>query len=381
MNKIPQSDTSQSDNSQLDKSQVGNTQVDNGQGDNGQDMTANDTEELSSRQTSRWSRALNIMFKQNPNEDLRDQLEQAVGLNAEPGDGFTEQERMMIANILRYGALRVEDVMVPRADIHAIDENASLEDLLLVFQDVGHSRIPVYDDTLDHPTGMVHVKDLLSWMADHRAMWFEQTEEQDNTLGLKVIAGGKNAKLEAPARRYDDPSKSKNCPGFSASDEGLSQKIKQSKLLREVLFVPPSMPVMNLLLRMQSTRVHLALVVDEYGGTDGLVSIEDLVEEVVGEIEDEHDEENSELISGRIDSGLTVSARIPIEDLEQELGIDLFAHEEERDDDIDTLGGLVFALVGHVPVRGEVITHPSGLEIEVLNADPRRVKTLKIIKK
>ncbi len=367
MNKIPQAD------SPADKP-----------ADKAQDMTTTEPEEPSSRQTSRWSRVLNIMFKENPNEDLRDQLEQAVGTNAEPGDVFTEQERMMIANILRYGALRVEDVMVPRADIHAIDENASLEDLLLVFQNVGHSRIPVYDDTLDHPTGMVHVKDLLSWMADHRAMWFEQKEEQEEdkaAIGLKVIAGGKNANLETPARRYDDASNSPNQQGYSSSGEGLSEQIKQSNLLREVLFVPPSMPVMNLLLRMQSTRVHLALVVDEYGGTDGLVSIEDLVEEVVGEIEDEHDEENSELISGIIDTGLTVSARIPIEDLEQELGIDLFAHEEERDDDIDTLGGLVFALVGHVPVRGEVITHPSGIEIEVLNADPRRVKTLKIVKK
>ena len=140
------------------------------------------------------------------------------------------------------------------------------------------------------------------------------------------------------------------------------------------------MPVMNLLLRMQSTRVHLALVVDEYGGTDGLVSIEDLVEEVVGDIEDEHDEANGGLMKGNIETGLTASARLPIEDLEKALDIDLFA-EQSRDDDIDTLGGLIFALLGRVPVRGEVITHPAGIEIEVMNADPRRIKTLKLTHK
>ncbi len=154
-------------------------------------------------------------------------------------------------------------------------------------------------------------------------------------------------------------------------------QVKDANILRDVLYVPPSMPVVNLLLRMQSTRVHLALVVDEYGGTDGLVSIEDLVEEVVGEIEDEHDDNNDRLMSGNLETGLTASARTPIEDLEEKINLNLFP-EEERDDDIDTLGGLVFSLVGRVPVRGEIITHPVGLEIEVLSADPRRIKTLKI---
>jgi CBS domain containing-hemolysin-like protein len=131
---------------------------------------------------------------------------------------------------------------------------------------------------------------------------------------------------------------------------------------------------------MQSTHVHLALVVDEYGGTDGLVSIEDLVEEVVGDIEDEHDENHGQLMSGRLESGLTASARTPIEDLEEKLGVSLF-EDDERDDDIDTLGGYVFSSVGRVPVRGEIISHPKGLEIEVMSADPRRIKTLKIRKK
>ncbi len=333
---------------------------------------SSEAEEPEPKRSSAWGYIKNALFKDTSNDDLRDQLEEAVGHNGQPSTSFSEQERMMIANILRYGALRVEDVMVPRADIQAIDENATLEELLVKFQQVGHSRLPVYHDTLDDPTGMVHVKDLLSWISDHRANEKHTTQE---TVGLKVIAGGMD-----PASTSADNVKDVDLDDYTHVQSDFSLKIKQTKLLRKVLFVPPSMPVMNLLLRMQSTRVHLALVVDEYGGTDGLVSIEDLVEEVVGEIEDEHDEDNGKLMSGSLEKGIIASARLPIEELEQELNIDLFANEE-RDDDIDTLGGLVFSLAGRIPVRGEVITHPSGLEIEVLIADPRRIKTLKILKK
>ena len=331
-----------------------------------------EAEEPEPKPSSAWDHIKNALFKDTSNDDLRDQLEEAVGHKGQTSTSFSEQERMMIANILRYGALRVEDVMVPRADIQAIDENASLEELLVKFQQVGHSRLPVYHDTLDDPTGMVHVKDLLSWISDHRASEKHGAQE---TVGLKVIAGGMD-----PANTNSDTVQDLEIDDYNHVQSDFSLKIKQTKLLRKVLFVPPSMPVMNLLLRMQSTRVHLALVVDEYGGTDGLVSIEDLVEEVVGEIEDEHDEDNGKLMSGSLEKGIIASARLPIEELEQELNIDLFANEE-RDDDIDTLGGLVFSLAGRVPVRGEVITHPSGLEIEVLVADPRRIKTLKIVKK
>lgn len=305
-------------------------------------------------------------------ENLRGQLEQAVGTESQSDDIFSELERVMIANILRFGALRVEDVMVPRADIVAIDIEASLQELLFEFERVGHSRIPVYRGTLDDPTGMVHVKDLLRWIV---AQDENLANIQEQTVGLKVISGGKN--------NLNSVEENKSSPDFSTFDlsgKDFSKKISDINILREVLYVPPSMPVVNLLLRMQSTRVHLALVVDEYGGTDGLVSIEDLVEEVVGEIEDEHDEDNGQLISGKLETGLVASARTPIEDLEQLIGIDLFENEE-RDDDIDTLGGLVFSLAGRVPVRGEIVTLPTGHEIEVLSADPRRIKTLKIIKK
>ena len=316
------------------------------------------------------------LFKDQSSEDLRDQLEEAVGLNAEKSTSFSEQERMMIANILRYGVLRVEDVMVPRADIQAIDENASLQELLMEFQSGGHSRIPTYHETLDDPTGMVHVKDLLSWIADQHQQQSNQSQPQEQeAVGLKVITGGKHQSSEQEQTVIDFAQLAEQ---HTIAD--FRKKIKDTDLQREVLYVPPSMPVMNLLLRMQSTRVHMALVVDEYGGTDGLLSIEDLVEEVVGEIEDEHDENNGTLVSGTLETGLIASARTPIEELEEVLAMPLF-NKEERDDDIDTLGGLVFALVGRVPVRGEVITHPNGLEIEVLTADPRRIKKIKITKK
>lgn len=327
-----------------------------------------------------WSRLKSWLFTEHEGDDLRSQLEYALMRQSAAGDSFSEQERMMIANVLRFGAVRVEDVMVPRADIHAIDESAVLSDLLQEFVKVGHSRLPVYRGNLDDPTGMVHVKDLLSWMAADREMIEDGANKSGEARQLKVISGGKdqtNRATENTIMKAASIIKS-GASDLSASD--FSLPIKQTNIQRELLFVPPSMPVVNLLLRMQSTRVHLALVVDEYGGTDGLVSIEDLVEEVVGEIEDEHDEDQNEMITGQIQTGLIASARTPIDDLERELGIDLFKGVE-RDDDIETLGGLIFTLVGHVPVRGEIITHPSGLEFEILNADSRSIKALKISKK
>ncbi len=325
---------------------------------------------------SLWNRIKKFLFQDYSNDDLRDQLEVAIGLDAETNTGFSAQERVMISNILRYGALRVEDVMVPRADIQSIEENATLEELLAEFQKGGHSRLPVYRGTLDDPTGMVHVKDVLSWIADHTSLVEHQagSASMDNK-GLKVITGGAHPagqEVSPPITSFDQPA------AHSLTD--FSIRLKDTQLQRNVLYVPPSMPVMNLLLRMQSTHVHLALVVDEYGGTDGLVSIEDLVEQVVGEIEDEHDEANGTMLQGNLETGLIASARVPIEDLEEALTIDLF-HEEERDDDIDTLGGLIFSVLGRVPVRGEVITHPAGIEIEVLTADPRRIKSLKLTNK
>jgi CBS domain containing-hemolysin-like protein len=207
-----------------------------------------------------------------------------------------------------------------------------------VFRQAEHSRVPVYHETLDDPRGIVHIRDLMSWITS------EAEADKEGTFNL--------AKVD------------------------LARSIASISILREILYVPGSMSVLDLLLKMQTTRLHLALVVDEYGGTDGLVSIEDLVEEVVGDIADEHDVEDEPLIKSDPRLGLVADARTPISDLEKYLALELAS--EEQEEEVDTLGGLVFAIAGRIPARGELVRHPSGIEFEVLDADPRRIKKLRI---
>jgi CBS domain containing-hemolysin-like protein len=259
---------------------------------------------------------------------LRESLEEALEGRDEEGRGLTPEERHMLVNILSFGELRVDDVMVPRADVIAVEENDTLEEVLHLYRLSNHSRMPVYRETLDDPVGMVHIKDVIQFL-------------------IPAESGGTEAKP------------------FSLK-----------AIRRDLLFVPPSMPALDLLVKMQATRMHLALVIDEYGGTDGLVSIEDLVEEIVGEIEDEHDTDEGPALARRDDGTIDADARAPIEELEEMLGVKLV--DEEGEDDVDTLGGLVFSLVGRVPLRGELIKHPAGLEFEVRDADPRRLKKLRI---
>jgi len=283
-------------------------------------------------------------------ENLRTRLERALKGETREAQAFDRQERTWLLNTLRFGGLRVEDVMVPRADIVSIDESAPLSDLMALFREAGHSRVPVYRETLDAPSGMIHIKDLLTWIA----MQAEKSHP---------------AKREAGEQSEDHAT-------LDLGSVDLSRPIASSLLVRDVLYVPPSMPVVSLLLRMQSQPIHLAIVVDEYGGTDGLVTIENLIEEIVGDIEDEHDT-NGDLQIREAADGLIASARTPIEDLAERLGCnELVAPEHE--DEVDTLGGLVFTLLGRVPLRGELVPHPSGIEFEVLEADPRRIKKLKI---
>lgn len=287
-------------------------------------------------------------------EDAREIIEEALENEESTAQSFSPQERLMLTNLLRFGAMRVEDVMVPRADIIAIENSATLSDLLQMFQRAAHSRIPVYQGTLDDPRGMVHIKDLMSWITNR---------------AQKAAAPPKAKHKNAAAQETPLPALELGCID-------LSMPVEKTGIRREVLFVPPSMAGLDLLLRMQMTHIHLALVVDEYGGTDGLVSIEDLVEEIVGEIEDEHDRSDDPLIVDDAESGLVADARAPIEALEERLGIELLP--PEREEDVDTLGGLVFTLAGRVPVRGELVSHQSGIEFEVLDADARRIKKLKI---
>jgi len=282
---------------------------------------------------------------------LRDDLHEALAGEGDAGDVFSPEERAMLQNILRLRERRVEDVMVPRAEVHAVDLADSLEDVLAEFEETGHSRLPVYDDTLDDPRGMVLIKDILLHMT------------------------------KVSRRKPDKRRKSKSVEAIKLdlSQVDLSAPLSQLDVVRSVLFVPPSMLASDLMARMQANRTQMALVIDEYGGTDGLVSLEDIVEEVVGEIEDEHDdEEEEELQIINLGDGIwSADARAELEKINDVIGntFDPGDHGE----DVDSLGGLVFALAGHVPVRGEVVRGVPGYEFRVLDADPRRIRRLQIV--
>ena len=254
--------------------------------------------------------------------DLRDTIEELIEEQEVAGElPASSDELRLLRNILNLHGLTVYDIMVPRADIVALEITTSLSDLVSVMSDEAHSRIPIYRETLDNISGMVHIKDVLQGWS-----------------------------REEPSQLED--------------------------LVRPVLFVAPSTPILELLLQMRVRRVHMALVVDEFGGIDGLATIEDLVEEIVGEIQDEHDEDHGagffEIRPGLFD----VNARTNIPEFEARIGE--FLVSEEREEDIDTLGGLVFFLAGRVPAKGEVITHSSGVEFEILDADPRRIRRMRV---
>lgn len=282
-----------------------------------------------------WFERLAARFGFSSVVDAREVIEAALA--SDDGTAFSPAERAMLHKSLRFKALRVEDVLVPRAGIFAVEDTATLAGLLAEFSKSGYSRLPVYRDSLDNPLGMAHVKDVLDWI-------FARAQLQD---------GG----------------------SLTLDKVDLSTSIAQAGIVREVIFAPPSMSALDLLVRMQHRHIHLALVIDEYGGTDGLVSIEDLLEEVVGDIEDEHDDE-APLVSEDA-NGWMVDARASIEEVEEKVGWALFAGSGNGDD-VDTLGGLIFTVLGRVPVRGEVIKHSSGWEFEILDADRRRVKKLRL---
>jgi CBS domain containing-hemolysin-like protein len=279
--------------------------------------------------------------------DLRESLEGVMASHAEQegSSSLPDDARSMMQNLLGFADLRVDDMMVPRANIVAAEETSNMRDLLAQFIDANHSRMPIFRESLDDIVGMIHVKDYLRWMA---------------TKGTK-----KKIKGAAAA-------------GISLAAVELSSTIKQHpSMIRDVLFVPPSMPAPDLLIKMKTSHIHLAVVVDEYGGTDGLVSLEDLVEEIIGDIADEHDTDAEEGMIRKQDENIYVAnARISISTLDDMFKVDLLPDDQE--DEADTLGGLVFEMAGRVPVRGEIIRHASGLEFEILESDPRRVKRVRI---
>jgi len=320
------------------------------------------SDEGRSSNAGRWLAALRtIVGLENPT--LRDTIADALKADDTGQDAFTSQEREMLLRLLHYNALRVEDVMVPRADIIAVDENESIGAVLQAFVEAGVSRMPLFHETLDDPRGMIHIKDVVRWLTQSASV-----EPDGTTPSTAEVVQPLAVDSQVPRKTF---------PELDLSRIALTQPVVTAKVGRKVIFVPPSMPAMNLLLRMQSTRMHMALVVDEYGGTDGLVTIEDLIEQIVGQIEDEHDEDEASNISIDPRLGMVAAARTPIEELEQHLDTKLALDE---DDDVDTLGGLVFSLAGSVPVRGEIVRHPANVEFEVLDADPRRIKRLRVIR-
>ena len=270
------------------------------------------------RSVSSW---LVRAFARNGDATWQESLEELIEEEEDIAEQITPEERDLLMNLLRFGRLNAEDAMVPRPDIVAVEESATLEDIVGMIRQDGHSRMPVYRDTLDEIVGMVHIRDVMPY-------W-----------------GGTN-------------------------------EFQLPQIIRPLLFVPQSMPVVDLLAKMRVSRLHMAVIVDEYGGTDGLVTIEDLVEEIVGEIEDEHDVVSTPTLSISPDGAVEADARTEIEALESHFGVQL--RDNEFDEDLDTVGGLVSRLAGRVPLRLDRLSHPSGLTFEIVDADPRRVKRVRV---
>ena len=258
--------------------------------------------------------------------DGEETLEEMIEERQEVAEPIDPQEKTLIGNILKLHELNTADVMVQRVDIVALDVDTAFPEAVKSFVEQGHSRMPVYRETLDDVIGFVHVKDILGHLVDGQPV------------------------------------------------DG--RPVELATLVRKVLVVAPSMPVLDLLLQMRLSRIHMAMVVDEFGGIDGLVTIEDLIEEIVGEIEDEHDDAATPQLVQRADGSVVADARTPIEEFEERFAVRL--RDADAEEDIDTLGGLVFMLAGRVPSRGEIIAHPGGVAFEVLDADPRRVKRLRV---
>ncbi|MBX3577225.1 MAG: HlyC/CorC family transporter [Rhizobiaceae bacterium] len=294
---------------------------------------------------------LSGFFRHKNGSSLREDLADALAGSETDGEAFSPGERAMLNNILRLREVRVEDVMVPRADIEAVEISTTLGALLLLFEESGHSRMPVYAENLDDPRGMVHIRDVVAHV----------------TRQAQVRKSGRTSRKAAGAAA---------AAALDLANVDLTKSIGELNLTRTVLFVPPSMLASDLMARMQATRTQMALVIDEYGGTDGLVSLEDIVEMVVGDIEDEHDDEEA-LITKAGDGVYIVDGKAEIDDVAKVIGDEFSAGE--HGDTVDTIGGMIFNALGRVPARGEVVQAVPGFEFHVLDADPRRVKRVRII--
>ena len=264
-----------------------------------------------------------FLKKNTENNNLKQSIETVLDSDLKDTEGISKHERLMLLNILKIDGIRSSDIMIPRADIGAVELNDSFEKVLEVFIKEAHSRVPIYEKNLDNIIGMVHIKDLVNY----------QNQKKTETNFLQ-------------------------------------------NLKREILEIPPSMPVLDLLLKMQLTRLHMGIVIDEYGCTDGLVTIEDVIEEITGEIEDEHDEKNLPMLIKSSLNTFEASARIEIDELQKVTNVEFLNSYDN--DDVDTLGGLIFSITGRVPQRGEIIKHASGTTFEIKDADPMKIKSVKV---
>jgi CBS domain containing-hemolysin-like protein len=309
-------------------------------------LPAPGSEEIGDGEADGWfTRALRGVFGGKPGS-MRADLRAALEARAR-NTGFSPKETAMLQNILVLRERRVEDVMIPRADIIAVQKDIALGELMKVFASAGHSRLVVFEDSLDDAMGMVHIRDLVAFMTERAA-----------------AAPGAADATPLPAELHLDT-------------VDLAMSLSDAKIIRPILFIPPSMPAVDLLGRMQASRIHLALVIDEYGGADGIVSIEDLVEQIVGDIEDEHDEDEAPSVVRQPDGSFLADARASLEDVTAVVGADFDVGEVANE--VDTLAGYIASRIGRVPLRGELVPGPGRYEIEVLDADPRRVKRLKIM--
>jgi len=264
-----------------------------------------------------------FLKKNTENNNLKQSIETVLDSELKDTEGISKHERLMLLNILKIDGIRSSDIMIPRADIGAVELNDSFEKVLEVFIKEAHSRVPIYEKNLDNIIGMIHIKDLVNY----------QNQKKTETNFLQ-------------------------------------------NLKREILEIPPSMPVLDLLLKMQLTRLHMGIVIDEYGCTDGLVTIEDVIEEITGEIEDEHDEKNLPMLIKSSLNTFEASARIEIDELQKVTNVEFLNSYDN--DDVDTLGGLIFSITGRVPQRGEIIKHSSGTTFEIKDADPMKIKSVKV---
>jgi len=309
-----------------------------------------------------WSRAVRLL-RPSQGEQLREDLADALMTDTNVSNAFSPDERAMLHNILRFREVRVEDIMVPRADIEAVDMNMTIGELMIHFEETGRSRMPVYSD---NARGFVHIRDLLSYLA-------KQARNK-----RRVSSKASTVQISAAVNGTEKPTRAAPKAAFDLGRVNLEQTVAEAGLVRKLLFVPPSMLASDLLRSMQAARTQMALVIDEYGGTDGLVSHEDIVEMVIGDVEDEHDDQEV-MLSKAGEDVFIADARIELEEISKAIGPDFDVRD--RIEDVDTLGGLIFSALGRIPVRGEVVQAVPGFEFQILDADPRRIKRVKILRK